>query len=76
MFVSIEEAAEYISMPVELVQKYVLEGRIKAIHDGENFLVNTAQFDTHLKQMEIVKQMIDEWRSEPIPEDIDVKDED
>ncbi|MDX1771535.1 MAG: DNA-binding protein, partial [Planococcaceae bacterium] len=35
-----------------------------------------AQFERHLDQVEEMKRQIDEWRNTPIPEDIDVKDED
>ena len=74
--VTLEETAIYLSMPVHQVRDYVLEGRIKAVHDGEQFLVNQSQFERHMEQVEDVKRQIDEWRNTPIPEDIDVKDED
>ena len=35
MYITIPEAAEHLGMPAEQVQKYVLEGRIRAVHDGE-----------------------------------------
>ncbi|MEK4874530.1 hypothetical protein N1I87_07440 [Bacillus sp. FSL W8-0102] len=34
------------------------------------------QFNTHLEQMEKLKKQLEEWYNEPIPEDLDVKDED
>ncbi|RKJ33871.1 DNA-binding protein, partial [Butyricicoccus sp. 1XD8-22] len=55
---------------------YIYEGRIKAVHDGEQFLVNSAQFDTYHEQLERIKEEIEIWRNTPIPEDPDVKDED
>jgi len=76
MYISIQEAAEYLSMPVEQIQKYVREGRIRSVHDGEQFLLNKNQFGLYLEQLEIVKHQIDEWRNEPIPPDRDIKDED
>lgn len=63
-------------MPVDQVLRYIYEGRIKAVHDGKQFLINSAQFDTYHQQLERIKEEIEIWRNTPIPEDIDVKDED
>lgn len=41
-----------------------------------HYLVNKEQFNTHLEQMEKYKKVVEEYMREPIPEDIDVKDED
>lgn len=76
MYFTIEETADFLSMPEQQVRKYVVEGRIKSVHDGEQYLINQSQFEHHLKQVEAVKRQIDEWHNTPIPEDIDVKDED
>ncbi|MCY9198944.1 hypothetical protein MOE86_20155, partial [Bacillus atrophaeus] len=40
------------------------------------YLINKEQFNTHLEQLETYKELIQEILNEPIPEDIDVKDED
>ena len=53
-----------------------LEGRIRAVHDGEQYLVNTSQFETHFQQLELAKQALEEWQMTPIPDDVDIKDED
>ncbi|MFC2949539.1 excisionase family DNA-binding protein [Virgibacillus sediminis] len=76
MYLSVEETAEYLSMDEAAVRALVLQGRIRSVHDGEQFLVNKQQFTTHLDQVEKYRQMIQEYLNEPIPEDIDVKDED
>jgi excisionase family DNA binding protein len=76
LYLTIEETASFLSMPEHQVRTYVLEGRIKAVHDGKQFVINQSQFERHLEQVEDVKRQIDEWRNTPIPEDIDVKDED
>lgn len=70
------ETAKDISMPEEMVLRYIYEGRIKAVHDGEQFLINSAQFETYHEQLKQIKEEIELWRNTPIPEDIDVKDED
>lgn len=70
------ETAKDISMTEEMVLRYIYEGRIKAVHDGEQFLINSAQFETYHEQLKQIKEEIEFWRNTPIPEDIDVKDED
>lgn len=76
MYMTVEETADFLSMPLEQVKKYIAEKKIRAVFDGEQYVVNSAQFETHLEQVEELKRQIDEWRNTPIPEDIDVKDED
>lgn len=76
MYMTVSETASYLSMPEEQINRYVLEGRIRAVHDGEQYLINTSQFETHFQQLELAKQELEEWRNTPIPDDIDIKDED
>ncbi|WP_164217432.1 excisionase family DNA-binding protein [Virgibacillus sp. YIM 98842] len=76
MYVTIPEIAEYLSIEEAKIRALVLERRIRAIHDGEQFLINKEQFNTHFEQMEKYRVMIQEYLNEPIPEDVDVKDED
>ena len=76
MYRTIPEIAEHLGMPVQQVQKYVIEGRIRSVHDGEQFLVNQDQFNLYFKQLELVKSQIEEWRSEPLPPKRDIKYED
>lgn len=76
MYRTIEEIAIYLQMPEEQVRRYILERRIKAVHDGEQYLINEEQFNRHFEQLEMVKEWIEEWRNTPIPEDPDIKDED
>lgn len=76
MYMTIKETAEYLGMPVQQVQKYVTDGRIRSVHDGEQYLINQGQFDLYFTQLETVKLQIEEYLSEPIPADRDIKDED
>lgn len=76
MYMTVPETAAFLSMPQEQVTRYILEGRIKAVHDGEQYMVNTSQFDTHFQQLELVKQELEEWKATPIRDDVDIKDED
>ncbi|ALS76142.1 excisionase [Planococcus rifietoensis] len=76
MYMTVPETAVFLSMPEEQVNRYVLEGRIRAVHDGEQYLINTSQFESHFQQLEVAKLELEEWRATPIPDDIDIKDED
>lgn len=76
MYMTVQETATFLSMPEEQVNRYVLEGRIRAVHDGEQYIINTSQFEAHFQQLEQAKQALEEWRTMPIPEDVDIKDED
>ena len=76
MYMTVEETADFLSMPLDQVKRYIAEKKIRAVFDGEQYVVNSAQFETHLEQVEELKRQIDEWRNTPIPEDIDVKNED
>lgn len=76
MYMTVQETAAFLSMPEEQVNRYVLEGRIRAVHDGEQYMINTSQFETHFQQLELAKQELEEWKATPIPDDIDIQDED
>ncbi len=76
MYMTIQETAEYLGMPVSQVSKYVLEGRIRAVDDGEQFMINKEQFKSYHDQLEIAKQEIEEWRKNFLLPDRDIKDED
>lgn len=76
MYVSIEEAAEYLQLSKEYIESLIHQGKIRAVHDGQQYLINRDQFAGHLEQMEKAKKQWEEWNSEPMPEDPDIKDED
>ena len=76
MYLTIKETAEHLAMPENYIEALILQKKIRAVHDGEQYLINKDQFTTHLEQMETYKEQLEEWLSKPIPEDIDIKDED
>ena len=76
MYLTIKETAEYLSVPEATVKSLIQQKKIRALFDGVEYLIYKEQFSTHLKQMEKYKQLIEEILNEPIPESIDVKDED
>jgi len=76
MYLTIDETAELLSVSVQYVENLILQGKIRTLHDGENYLIYKDQFKTHFEQLEKYKQLVNEIANEPIPEDMDVKDED
>lgn len=76
MYLTIKEAALFLNMKESTIETLIQQKRVRAIFDGEQYLINKEQFNTHLEQMEKYKKLVEEILNEPIPEDIDVKDED
>lgn len=76
MYLTVKETAEYLSIPEDSINQLIKTKKIRAIFDGEQYLINKEQFSTHLKQMEKYKELVEEILNEPIQEDLDVKDED
>lgn len=77
MYLTVKEAAEYLSIPEKQVENMIFQRKIRAIHDGnQNYLIYKDQFNTHMKQVEKYKKLVEEIMNEPVPEDIDIKDED
>lgn len=77
MYLTIEETADFLSVTVPYVESLILQGKIRVVHDGEGVvLVYKDQFKSHFKQLEKYKILVEEWANEPIPEDLDIKDED
>lgn len=76
MYLTIKETAEYLSCPESYVESLIQQKKIRAIYDGEQYLVYKEQFNAHLKQVEKYRELVEEILNEPIPEDRDIKDED
>ncbi len=76
MYKTVEDTAVDLGMPQSQILQYIYTGQIRAVFDGEQFLINSAQFDTYHEQLARIKEEIDIWKNTPIPEDMDVRDED
>jgi excisionase family DNA binding protein len=76
LYLTVKEAAEHVSLSEGTITKLITQKKIRAIFDGEQYLINKDQFNTYFEQMEKYKEMVEEYLSEPIPEDRDIKDED
>ncbi|WP_335869558.1 excisionase family DNA-binding protein [Bacillus sp. 2205SS5-2] len=76
MYLTVKETAQYLSFPENYIEALIVEGKIRAVHDGYQYLINREQFNNHLEQLEKHKKLMLDYLNEPIPEDIDIKDED
>ncbi|MCR2823841.1 excisionase family DNA-binding protein [Lederbergia panacisoli] len=77
MYLTIEETAEYLSVSIPYVEQLILQGKIRFLRDSDGeVLIYKEQFKTHFEQLEKYKVLVEELANEPIPEDVDVKDED
>lgn len=76
MYKTISEVAEELQMPVSQVQRYIFEGKIKAVDDGKEWLINMDQFTLYFEQLEHLKEQIKNYWEEPLPPDRNIKDED
>lgn len=76
MYLTVKETAEYLSLSEEAVAALIAQKKIRALFDGEQYLINKEQFHTYFEQMEKYKEMVEAYYSEPIPEDRDIQDED
>jgi len=76
MYLTLKETAEFLDLPETYIESLIQQKKIRAFHDGNEYLINKEQFNTHLEQMEKYKKLVEEYMNEPIPEDWDAKDED
>ena len=76
MYLTVKETAEYLSIPESEIKKLIQQKRIRALFDGDDYLIYKEQFNNHNEQMEKYKKFVEDYYNEPIPEDIDIKDED
>lgn len=76
MYLTIKETAKYLELSTSDIMRLIHEKQIKWIEiDGET-LLNTQQFEFFLEQRKKAIATYQEFLDTPIPEDIDIKDED
>ncbi|WP_096199051.1 excisionase family DNA-binding protein [Bacillus sp. FJAT-45350] len=76
MYITVQELAEYLGVTPDYILEQVNLGNIKAVYDGEKYLFNKEQFSWHKEEIEKKLIQLRKEEEEPLPEDIDVKDED
>ncbi|WP_035052565.1 excisionase family DNA-binding protein [Carnobacterium pleistocenium] len=76
MYLTIEETADYLNLSITDIMRLIREKQIRTLSDGETILIYKEQFNLYLQEIEKYKKEIQDYLDEPIPEDIDIKDED
>lgn len=76
MYLTIEETAEYLDLSTTDITRLIREKQIRTLSDGETILIYKEQFNLYLQEIEKYKKDLQDYLNEPIPEDIDIKDED
>ena len=76
MYLTIEETADSLELSTTDIVRLIREKQIRTLSDGETILIYKEQFNLYLREIEKYKKELQEYLDEPIPEDIDIKDED
>lgn len=76
MYLTTEETAEYLDLSISDITRLIREKQIRTLSDGEITLIYKEQFNLYLQEIEKYKKDLQDYLNEPIPEDIDIKDED
>ena len=76
MYQTIEGIAEYLEVDISYVLYLIREKQISTITVDDEVLINRSQFDFFIKQRQKMVEEYQKYLDEPIPEDIDIKDED
>ena len=76
MYQTIEGIAEYLEGDIAYVLYLIREKQISTITVDDEVLINRSQFDFFIKQRQKMIEEYQKYLDEPIPEDIDIKDED
>ncbi|MET3291954.1 helix-turn-helix domain-containing protein [Brevibacillus fluminis] len=76
MYLTVKETADYLQLPVSFIMEKIAEGRIRAVHNGEEYMINKEQFNQFLDQLVKLKAEWEKEKDEPIVESYDYKDED
>lgn len=76
MYLTIEKTAEYLNVSVSEVYRLIREKQVRTVQVDDELLLNKEQFNLFMKEMEKQKEALEEYLNTPIPEDIDIKDED
>lgn len=76
MYLTVEKTAEYLEIEMSEITRLIREKQIKYITVDNEILINKNQFTLFLKTKEKMLKELEEYLNTPLPEDIDIKDED
>ena len=73
---NVQQTAENLEIDLGYLMHLIQTKQVKTVEVDGELLLNSAQFDFFLKQRERLLEEYQKYLDEPIPEDIDIKDED
>ena len=76
MYYTVQQTAENLEIDLGYLMHLIQTKQVKTVEVDGELLLNSAQFDFFLKQRERLLEEYQKYLDEPIPEDIDIKDED
>ncbi|MCQ9209518.1 helix-turn-helix domain-containing protein [Granulicatella seriolae] len=76
MYLSVEATADYLQVDQATILRLIREKQIRTVRIDDELLINDQQFKLFLEQREKELEAYQRYLEEPIPEDIDIKDED
>lgn len=76
MYLTIEQTADYLDLDISEITRFIYEKQIRYVTIDSEVLINKEQFNFFLKQREKYMKELEEFLQTPLPEDIDIKDED
>ncbi|MFS8630424.1 MAG: excisionase family DNA-binding protein [Bacillales bacterium] len=74
MYMTIQEAAEYLAIPETEILKLIQSGKIRAVYDGEQYVINIDQLNT-LKQRGYLFDDLYDYFCEPVPDEVYLRED-
>lgn len=76
MYLTIQETADYLDLPISEIHRLIREKQIRVLRLEDEIMIYREQFNLFLTEREKEKVALEDYLNTPVPEDIDIKDED
>ncbi|MBF0780223.1 MULTISPECIES: helix-turn-helix domain-containing protein [unclassified Granulicatella] len=76
MYLTISQTAEYLHLDVSEIVRLIREKQIRYVRVDDDILIYKEQFNLFLKERERYLKEYQDYLNTPLPDDIDIKDED
>lgn len=76
LYLTIEETAEYLELPISEIHRLIREKQVRFVRVEDEILLYKEQFNLFINERQKQKFALEEYLNTPVPEDIDIKDED
>ena len=75
MYLTIQETADYLDLPISEIHRLIREKQIRVLRLEDEIMIYREQFNLFLTEREKEKAALEDYLNTPVPEDIDIKDE-